>query len=365
MPRLTNYRDDDSAPSFVATPREVQLLELKRRLIAPVRRGLDAARGRTSLLPAPPVIATPYTGPSDRLDVGIEELSYYRGILRVAGWVSSNEVIVGVGYVSPGDTAIRAMAPDDRGAGLQRHDFAFDIEEADRNVAMRTRLSVEFASGDVLAVSNLGNRALDDDPVFALNRRFQKEVRKLADPRILEVGSRARSGNIYREWLPVGATYVGCDILPGDNVDVVGDAHNLSSLVPVDHFDAIFSQSTMEHLAMPWIVAAEMNRVLRPGGVVYVASHQCWPVHEAPWDFYRFSEYSWATLFNRYSGFEIVEVAAGERGKVVADVLHPATSGLELQPAFLSSAVLAHKIAPTDLRWAADATSVVQDTYPV
>ena len=47
------------------------------------------------------------------------------------------------------------------------------------------------------------------------------------------------------------AGYVGFDIARGPNVDVVGDAHELSRHFPADHFDAVFALSVFEHLAMP------------------------------------------------------------------------------------------------------------------
>ena len=63
-------------------------------------------------------------------------------------------------------------------------------------------------------------------------------------------------------------TYTGIDIVAGENVDVVGDAHQLSEYFDEDCFDAVFSISTFEHLAMPWKAAIEINRVMKTGGVL-------------------------------------------------------------------------------------------------
>ena len=38
--------------------------------------------------------------------------------------------------------------------------------------------------------------------------------------------------------------------------------------------------------------------MLKPGGVVITQTHQTWPVHDRPWDFFRFSKDSWRGLFN-------------------------------------------------------------------
>ena len=82
-----------------------------------------------------------------------------------------------------------------------------------------------------------------------------------------------------------------------------------------------------------------------------VVAHQSWPLSKQPGDFFRFSEHSWAALFNRHSGFEICAVASGEPARIVASVTHTATVGIDAHPAFLTSAVLARKTGETDLRW--------------
>jgi SAM-dependent methyltransferase len=377
MPRRTTTH---TPTPFPVTAREQQLILLKRRVVTQARRVVSTAVTRAAALraggsagagrPGSSAAATPSAGPQPPgsaaapapAAVAITEFSYYRGVLHVEGSLTSDEPVAGVGVIT-------GAAPYRRAAAVRHTSgspvpFQFDASIGSHQAAGETVLAVEYRSGRVHALNDIAGRALADDPVPALTRTFHEAVSAMPQPRVLEVGARARSGNVYRSWLPGGATYVGCDILPGDNVDVVGDAHRLSEFLPPNSFDALYSVSTMEHLAMPWLAAVEMNRVLKPGGVMFHATHQTWPVHDAPWDFYRFSEFSWVTLFNRFSGFEILGTAAGEPGKVVANVLHPATNGLELQPAFLSSAVLVRKVGETDLHWAADAAAVVRDAYP-
>jgi len=50
----------------------------------------------------------------------------------------------------------------------------------------------------------------------------------------------------------------------------VGDAYSLR--LPSDHVDAVFAHSTLEALDRPQDAVAEMKRVLKPGGMVAVAS---------------------------------------------------------------------------------------------
>jgi hypothetical protein len=116
---------------------------------------------------------------------------------------------------------------------------------------------------------------------------FMANIRNARGGSILEIGSRARSGISRRNIFEQHLEYVGLDIMAGPNVDVVGDAHNL----PTDfecRFDFAVSLSTFEHLIMPWKAALELNRALKRGGIAYIQSHQTWPIHEEPWDYFRF-----------------------------------------------------------------------------
>ncbi|MBL9079218.1 MAG: hypothetical protein JNL08_17075 [Planctomycetes bacterium] len=80
----------------------------------------------------------------------------------------------------------------------------------------------------------------------------------------------------------------------------------MSHHFPADTFDAMVSVAVFEHLLMPWKVAIEMNKVLRVGGVVRLTSHESFPLHEEPWDFFRFGTACWDTLFNQVTGFAVI-----------------------------------------------------------
>jgi SAM-dependent methyltransferase len=125
--------------------------------------------------------------------------------------------------------------------------------------------------------------------------------------RILEVGSRNVTGGDTRA-LFSAASYVGFDFYEGENVDVVGDAHRLSSYFGHNEkFDLIFSSAVFEHFHMPWIVAQEIQKLLKVGGYVFVETHFSFGFHEGPWNFFQFSDMGLRALFNSALGFDLVD----------------------------------------------------------
>lgn len=209
-----------------------------------------------------------------------------------------------------------------------------------------------------------GRFSLDQEA--AANKAHKAFFSRIAQPgfeRVLEIGSRARSGIIRRDQF-AGKQYTGIDILEGPNVDVVGDAHSLSSYFAPDSFDAIFSMSTFEHLAMPWKVAIELNKVLRVGGVAYFGTHQALGMHDMPWDFWRFSDTAWDSLFNEFTGFRKVGAFLGGPMQLVPTIYWDHWKGYEGAVGFSLSAVMIEKVGPCPLSWDLDVRRAIRGIYP-
>ena len=110
--------------------------------------------------------------------------------------------------------------------------------------------------------------------------------------------------------------YVMVDIAAGTDVDVVADLHDL----PADwsgRFDALVASAVFEHLQRPWVAAREVARVLKPGGRCYIATHQTYPLHGFPSDFFRFSTEALSLIFTD-AGLEVLEVAYEHRAQIIA-----------------------------------------------
>ncbi len=65
-------------------------------------------------------------------------------------------------------------------------------------------------------------------------------------------------------------------------------------------FAGVFSAQTLEHVAEPWTMMAEISRVLKPQGYLVLSAPQAWRVHEAPHDYYRYTQYGLRYLAEKY-----------------------------------------------------------------
>jgi SAM-dependent methyltransferase len=147
------------------------------------------------------------------------------------------------------------------------------------------------------------------------------------------------------------ARLVNLDLADLPQVDIVAPAEKLpfrdASL------GLVVAQEVFEHLPDPHATLAEIARVLRPGGIVYVQTPWMLGWHSGPQDFWRFSREGMAALFG--PAFCVQEVAAslghGSGFYRVAVEYCAITAGAILAPLYLpAKAAAALLLIP--FRWA-------------
>lgn len=115
---------------------------------------------------------------------------------------------------------------------------------------------------------------------------------------------------IYEEYfLQFVDTYIGVDW--GASVhDLKADiAADLNKPLPIDAniADTVICLSVLEHLCEPQILLNEAYRILKPGGAIILQVPWQWWIHEAPYDFFRYTPYALKYMFEK-AGFTQVEV---------------------------------------------------------
>ena len=133
--------------------------------------------------------------------------------------------------------------------------------------------------------------------------------------RIADVGSIDING-CYRELFDrAGWEYVGFDIRPGPNVDVVlqlDDAGRwLSPGVGRETFDVVISGQCMEHVAAPWLWIHDVTSLCRPGGLIWLSVPNTEVFHEHPIDAWRCWPDGMRAIFHEAGLTEILCRAAG------------------------------------------------------
>ena len=268
----------------------------------------------------------------------IDRYSIFQGALRLSGWICSPTLKIARLVLRVPDGGDYAIVFGDKSPDLvpvfgplaDHSRFDRNLVFADSRTAMiAASLLIFFKDGTSASISRLGSPKDSLMSVFSQQLRDQENPELGQPRRLLEIGSRARSGIVRKGLLPDGWCYSGFDVLDGPNVDVVGDAHQLSRSYPRDYFDGVMAFSVLEHLLMPWKVMIEINRVMKLGAIGIFTTHQCWPLHDRPWDFWRFSDDSWKALLNAPLGFEILETRMDEPAYVVAARCHAVTAFAE------------------------------------
>jgi len=206
-----------------------------------------------------------------------------------------------------------------------------------------------------------------DDPYHHVFGRFIELGRAIDSPAVLEIGSRNVSGIIRQDVFPHRGKYVGFDVHTGEGVTVVGDCHRLSNYLSSAEFDLVYTVSVFEHLMFPWKAVLEVNKVMKTGGYVFISTHPAWPTHELPWDFFRYMAGGFQALFNRYTGFELVEAVEGLPCRAYSLVDDAPAKSVSKNILNLGVAAIARKTGNYRddlLRWDIDIADVSDSMYP-
>lgn len=88
-------------------------------------------------------------------------------------------------------------------------------------------------------------------------------------------------------------SHIGVDLADGfyqaDKVDIIGTAYAVPA--PDGCADAVISSQVIEHLKTPLLAIAETHRLLKSGGLFFLSFPFLYPIHAAPRDFMRYTEF--------------------------------------------------------------------------
>jgi glycosyltransferase involved in cell wall biosynthesis/SAM-dependent methyltransferase len=146
-------------------------------------------------------------------------------------------------------------------------------------------------------------------PYYLHYRSLFSDLRKAschAHGKMLDVGC---GNKPFRELFAAHVKeHVGCDVVQSSEhlVDIICPATALA--VPDEECDTVLCTQVIEHVADHGKMLSEAYRVLRGGGVLILSGPMYWPLHEEPYDFFRFTEHGLKYLLGKegFIGLEIM-----------------------------------------------------------
>ncbi len=126
--------------------------------------------------------------------------------------------------------------------------------------------------------------------------------------RILDLGSTDIGGSYRDLFRSEQWEYLGLDLCPGDNVDVVLSDPYTWKEVDSSSVDVFVSGQTFEHIEYFWRTMLEIARILKPGGLCCIVAPSAGPEHRYPVDCWRFYPDGFRALA-RYAGLETLEAS--------------------------------------------------------
>ena len=96
-----------------------------------------------------------------------------------------------------------------------------------------------------------------------------------------------------------GREYVGADFREGPGVDMILDLHNIR--LPDDAAGTVLLIDTIEHVEFVRKAISEVNRILKPNGILIMSSHMDFPIHGYPNDYWRFTPSAFESLLSPFA----------------------------------------------------------------
>jgi SAM-dependent methyltransferase len=112
-----------------------------------------------------------------------------------------------------------------------------------------------------------------------------------------------------RDILKYAEKYIGIDwphTLHGVHADIVADL-NHSLPITSETANSIVSFQVLEHLSEPQTMLNEAFRILKSKGNIFISVPFQWHVHEAPYDFFRYTRYGLEYMLQK-AGFQDIQI---------------------------------------------------------
>ena len=161
------------------------------------------------------------------------------------------------------------------------------------------------------------------DTSYAFMEKFVTQLNPNEKLKVADIGSFDMNGTYRPLFERTAWTYVGIDLIQGPNVDlVVPHPYNYSNIEDCT-YDVIISGQVLEHVVRPFLWMAELNRILKLGGLICVICPWYEKMHGALHykDYWRVLPSGMRVLLAE-SGFEVLKVFRGRGDSIESFTRH-------------------------------------------
>ena len=123
--------------------------------------------------------------------------------------------------------------------------------------------------------------------------------------------------------------YIGADMRKGPGVDIILNLHDIA--LSSETVGTVLIMDTLEHVEFPRKAIHEVHRILKPHGILIISSVMNFPIHDYPYDYWRFTPEGFKSLLNPFassfvdfagdSDFPHTVVGVGFKGSVLEAAL--------------------------------------------
>ncbi|WP_157628233.1 bifunctional 2-polyprenyl-6-hydroxyphenol methylase/3-demethylubiquinol 3-O-methyltransferase UbiG [Ensifer sp. BR816] len=137
-----------------------------------------------------------------------------------------------------------------------------------------------------------------------LNAALADFVRTIPEgSRVLNIGSGGEVMDVIRKNQRSGVTVLSTDIDPERKPDFVDDI--TATKLDAEAFDHVICAEVLEHVREPFKASENIHKILKPGGRVFVSTPFQFPLHDAPHDYFRYTEFGLANIFQNFRSTEV------------------------------------------------------------
>jgi SAM-dependent methyltransferase len=157
--------------------------------------------------------------------------------------------------------------------------------------------------------SKVAHFVFGDNPVAPIKsvEILRRVKARSKSPLMLVIGGGTIGSGAQTLYQDDSVQVIGVDVYASQHTHLLADAHFLP--FASEAFDAVWIQAVLEHVLDPRLVAAEIHRILKPGGLLYADTPFMQQVHEQAYDFTRFTLNGHRWLFRSFEEIDAGVVA--------------------------------------------------------